>query len=170
MGKPKSSLQQDELSPSTLPSDHTIVKLGAAQGSGNYLSHDSEAVERLVELSGRVKRSKIIITRGKYPWCLQYLLRGAQRLMHIGDFAFVRLYPADPEGGKSKLMGEIVAMISSRDVKSWRKTGEWYVPSSSSGPRLTDEKAGWIRRACSSGGTGGNTLRIGGRGAWEWVR
>lgn len=65
MGKPKSSLQQDELSPSSLPSDHTVVKLGQAQGSGNYLSHDSEGVERLVELSGRVKRSKIIITRGE---------------------------------------------------------------------------------------------------------
>jgi hypothetical protein len=64
MGKPKSSLQQDDLTPSTLPSDHTIVKLGAAQGSGNYLSLDAEGTERLVELSGRVKRSKVIITRG----------------------------------------------------------------------------------------------------------
>jgi hypothetical protein len=64
MGKPKSSLQQDELTPSTLASDHTIVKLGQAQGSGNYLSHDAEGIERLVELSGRVKRSKVIITRG----------------------------------------------------------------------------------------------------------
>lgn len=65
MGKPKSSLQQDDLTPSTLPADHTIVKLGAAQGSGNYLSLDAEGGERLVELSGRVKRSKIIITRGE---------------------------------------------------------------------------------------------------------
>ena len=64
MGKPKSGLQQDDLTPSTLPSDHTIVKLGAAQGSGNYMSLDAEGNERLVELSGRVKRSKIIITRG----------------------------------------------------------------------------------------------------------
>jgi len=64
MGKPKSSLQQDDLTPSTLPADHTIVKLGTAQGSSNYLSRDAEGTERLVELSGRVKRSKIIITRG----------------------------------------------------------------------------------------------------------
>jgi hypothetical protein len=64
MGKPKSSLQQDDLTPSTLPTDHTIVKLGTAQGSNNYLSTDAEGTERLVELSGRVKRSKVIITRG----------------------------------------------------------------------------------------------------------
>jgi hypothetical protein len=25
-------------------------------------------------------------------------------------------------------MGEIVGVISGRDVKTWRKTGEWYVP------------------------------------------
>lgn len=66
MGKPKSSLQQDDLTPSTLPADHTIVKLGTAQGSSNYLSKDAEGTERLVELSGRVKRSKIIITRGTF--------------------------------------------------------------------------------------------------------
>lgn len=64
MGKPKSGLQQDDLSPSTLPADHTIVKLGTAQGSGNYQSTDADGLERLVELSGRVKRSKVIVTRG----------------------------------------------------------------------------------------------------------
>lgn len=65
MGKPKSGLQQDDLTPSTLPADHTVVQLGAAQGSGNYLSLDSTGAERLVELSGRVKRSKVIVTRGE---------------------------------------------------------------------------------------------------------
>lgn len=127
MGKPKSSLQQDELSPSTLPSDHTIVKLGQAQGSGNYLSHDSDGVERLVELSGRVKRSKIIITRGQCRFFFENRIKSGNRRVADGpgDFAFVRLYLANPDGDKSKLMGEIVGMISSRDVKSWRKSGEW---------------------------------------------
>ena len=81
MGKPKSGLQQDDLTPSTLPSDHTIVKLGAAQGSGNYMSSDAEGNERLVELSGRVKRSKIIITRGMSSTILQvsYPTKGDDR-------------------------------------------------------------------------------------------
>lgn len=85
MGKPKSSLQQDDLTPSTLPADHTIVKLGTAQGSNNYLSVDAEGTERLVELSGRVKRSKVIITRGVSGY---YVI--SKRLMLI--YRRIRIY------------------------------------------------------------------------------
>jgi hypothetical protein len=54
------------------------------------------------------------------------------------------LYAAEPEGSKSKLMGEIVGVISGRDVKTWRKTGEWYVPVVQFKViRLTDRPAGF---------------------------
>jgi CBS domain-containing protein len=41
-------------------------------------------------------------------------------------------------------MGEIVGLISGRDVKTWRKTGEWYVPMVLFKViRLTDRPAGF---------------------------
>ena len=54
--------------PLSLPPDHTLVQLATAQGSGNYLSVDPDGEERLVEVSTKVKRAKVLIVKGE-PGC-----------------------------------------------------------------------------------------------------
>ena len=54
-----------EHTPLSLPPDHTLVQLATAQGSGNYLSVDPDGEERLVEVSTKVKRAKVLIVKGE---------------------------------------------------------------------------------------------------------
>ena len=62
---------------------------------------------------------------------------------NIGDFAIIRLFPPSPADLKpkmsginhndnnhetrQKLLGEVVSMVDNKDVKMWKKAGEWYV-------------------------------------------
>lgn len=66
MGKPKSALPDTSYTPSTLPPAHIVVQLGPPQGSGNFTCTDADGVERLVEIGGKVKRSKVLVTRGEW--------------------------------------------------------------------------------------------------------
>ncbi|ORX36013.1 hypothetical protein BD324DRAFT_682153 [Kockovaella imperatae] len=107
MGRPKAPV--NDLSPSTLPPDHKLVMIGIPRGSGNFECVDPEGEERLVEVGTKLKKM-VLITRG--------------------DFGFIRIFPPSPEPsksskGKSRLVGEIVSMISAKEVKAWKKSGEW---------------------------------------------
>ena len=50
-----------------------------------------------------------------------------------GDFAIVRLFPPNPDPkaaekekeNKGALAGEIIHVASNKDVKDWKRAGEW---------------------------------------------
>lgn len=45
-----------------------------------------------------------------------------------GDFAIVKLFPRGPTEKEDKpnaLVGEVVYLATSKDVKDWKKAGEW---------------------------------------------
>lgn len=56
-------------------------------------------------------------------------MRGCAVLI-IGDFAIVSLFPLGPSGKEEKagaLVGEVIYVASNKDVKDWKKAGEWCV-------------------------------------------
>ncbi|WOO83607.1 S1-like domain-containing protein [Vanrija pseudolonga] len=89
-----------EYSPASLPEDHRLVKLGPPQGSGNFTCTDTDGVERLVEMPGKVRR-------------VSYAARGS--------FAFIKLFPESD----ARLAGEIVHVVQGTEIKAWRRAGEW---------------------------------------------
>ena len=47
-----------------------------------------------------------------------------------GDYAIVKLFPPGPGKDEAKdggLAGEIIYVATTRDVKDWKKAGEWCV-------------------------------------------
>ena len=54
-------------------------------------------------------------------------------LCFAGDFAIVRLFPSSPEPKagstqrKSRLAGEIISLLTSKEIKDFKKAGEWCV-------------------------------------------
>ena len=111
MGRPKPSVAETSYSPQSLPDSHIIVQLGPPRGSSQFISTDPEQTERLVELSQRLKRSGMLAQRG--------------------DFGVVNLYAVDPKaeaGGKAKgVEGEVVCVWTEKEVRAFRRGGEWYV-------------------------------------------
>lgn len=93
-------------SPTSLPPDHLLVHLGPPQGSNNFSSIDPTGTSRLVELSSKLR------TRGA-------------TLVARGDFAFIKLFPVDPKGGEERLVGEIVKVLSGKEVRDFKRSGEW---------------------------------------------
>lgn len=97
-----------DYTPKTLPSDHLLVHLGPPQGSNNFTSVDPSGTPRLVELSAKLRtRNAVLVARG--------------------DFAFVKLFPADPKGGEERLVGEIIQVLSGKEVRDFKRGGEWLV-------------------------------------------
>lgn len=98
-----------DLSPTSLPPDHRLVLLGPRQGSNNFTSTDPQGVSRLVELGSKLRgRGAVLVARG--------------------DYAFVKLFPPDPKGkgdGEGRLVGEIVQVLSDKEVREFKKAGEW---------------------------------------------
>ncbi|WVN85385.1 uncharacterized protein L203_100530 [Cryptococcus depauperatus CBS 7841] len=88
-----------------LPSSHHLVRLGAPQGSNNYLCVDAEGIERLVEVSKPLKRNKML-----------FIMRG--------DFAVINLFPTVADE-KTRLVGEILHILDKGDVKEWKKSENW---------------------------------------------
>lgn len=97
-----------DFTPTSLPADHLLVHLGPPQGSNNFSSVDTTGTPRLVELSSKLRgRGAVLVARG--------------------DFAFVKLFPADPKGGEERLVGEIVQVLSGKEVRDFKRSGEWLV-------------------------------------------
>lgn len=93
-------------SPTSLPQDHLLVHLGPPQGSNNFTSVDPSGTPRLVELSSKLRvRNAVLVARG--------------------DFAFVKLFPVDPKGGEERLVGEIIKVLSGKEVRDFKRSGEW---------------------------------------------
>lgn len=94
--------------PNSLPPDHFLVHLGPPTGSNNFRSTDPKGTERLVELSSKLR------TRGS-------------TLVARGDFAIIKLFPPDPSGKEKeeKLSGEIVKVLSGKEVRDYKRGGEW---------------------------------------------
>ena len=111
MGRPKPSVVETAYSPSSLPPSHIIVQLGPPRGSSQFTSTCPEGTERLVELSPRLKRSGMLAQRG--------------------DFGVVGLYAIDPKAaaaGKAKgVEGEVVAVWTEKEVRGFKRNGEWCV-------------------------------------------
>ena len=133
---------ENEFSPSTLPPDHRLVMIGIPRGSGNFECIDPEGEERLVEVGTKLKKM-VLITRGESLGERNGVLGVNEGL---GDFGFIRIFPPSPEPskgtpmGKSNLVGEIVSMISSKEVKAWKKAGEWYAAHHLRWPSLTGNR------------------------------
>ncbi|OCF30409.1 hypothetical protein I317_04401 [Kwoniella heveanensis CBS 569] len=87
-----------------LPADQHLVQLTSPQGSNNFLCVDTKDVERLVEISSKLRRIKTLI-----------VMRG--------DFAIISLYPTTEKGGR--LVGEIVHILDKGDIREWKKSGYW---------------------------------------------
>ncbi|EAL21769.1 hypothetical protein CNBC4710 [Cryptococcus deneoformans B-3501A] len=101
---PRKQAPQQSYAP-PLPHSHSLVQLGAPQGSNNFLCKDALGEERLVEISKSLKRMKgLIVMRG--------------------DYAVIRLFPTAPEESV-RLVGEIVYILEKGDVKEWKRAGEW---------------------------------------------
>ncbi|KAK4688339.1 putative RNA-binding protein EIF1AD, partial [Tremellales sp. Uapishka_1] len=100
MGRPQPPVSS--YSPSNLPSDQRLVRLGPPQGSNAFLSTDAEAIERLVEMPTKLRR-----------------------VVHAsrGCFAIIQLFPASAE--PERLVGEIISIVSPSEMKSWKRGGEW---------------------------------------------
>ncbi|WVW82364.1 hypothetical protein I302_104371 [Kwoniella bestiolae CBS 10118] len=88
-----------------LPKDQYLVHLLSPQGSNNWLCEDPNAVERLVEVSSKLRRIKSLI-----------IMRG--------DFAIISLFPSGPDKG-GRLVGEILHIMDKGDIKEWKKAGAW---------------------------------------------
>ncbi|RXK36131.1 hypothetical protein M231_06622 [Tremella mesenterica] len=97
---PRPRLPSPEYTPSSLPPNIILAKLSSPRGSGNWVCHSPDGIERLVEISTRVKRSKVILVKG--------------------DFTYVNLFPP---GGK--VVGEIIVVLEKNQVKGYKKSGEW---------------------------------------------
>ncbi|OWZ65506.1 hypothetical protein AYX14_06210 [Cryptococcus neoformans] len=118
---PRKQAPQQSYAP-PLPQSHTLVQLGAPQGSNNFLCKDALGGERLVEISKSLKRMKgLIVMRG--------------------DYAIIKLFPTAPEENV-RLVGEIVYILEKGDVKEWKRAGHWPPSFSADGLRsqLTEEK------------------------------
>ncbi|WVF70508.1 hypothetical protein IAT40_005298 [Kwoniella sp. CBS 6097] len=87
-----------------LPADQHLVQLTSPQGSNNFLCVDTNDVERLVEISSKLRRIKTLI-----------VMRG--------DFAIISLYPTAEKSGR--LVGEIVHILDKGDIREWKKSGHW---------------------------------------------
>nr|ODN79103.1 hypothetical protein L203_06081 [Cryptococcus depauperatus CBS 7841] len=104
-----------------LPSSHHLVRLGAPQGSNNYLCVDAEGIERLVEVSKPLKRNKMLfIMRGMI--FQDYNVLQLDRI--TGDFAVINLFPTVADE-KTRLVGEILHILDKGDVKEWKKSENW---------------------------------------------
>lgn len=97
---PRLQAQDAPYSPSEAPSGVVIVRLGAPTGSNNFNSTGADGIERLVELPAKIRKLTL-----------------ASR----GMFAFVQLF----DDSDSRVAGEVTHVISSQEIKAWRKTGEW---------------------------------------------
>lgn len=125
---PRKQAPQQSYAP-PLPQSHTLVQLGAPQGSNNFLCKDALGGERLVEISKSLKRMKgLIVMRG-----ISSFLRkaGAWRWQYLqnyfeGDYAIIKLFPTAPEENV-RLVGEIVYILEKGDVKEWKRAGQWWV-------------------------------------------
>ncbi|WWC86303.1 uncharacterized protein L201_001176 [Kwoniella dendrophila CBS 6074] len=89
-----------------LPSDQHLVVLSSPQGSNNWLCKDTKDVERLVEVSSKLRRIKSLI-----------IMRG--------DFAIISLWPQSSEEKGGRLVGEILHILDKSDIKEWKKAGAW---------------------------------------------
>ncbi|CAK9785162.1 hypothetical protein CC85DRAFT_284255 [Cutaneotrichosporon oleaginosum] len=96
--RPK-AVPSTDYTPSTLPADHHLVRLGGPQGS-NQFATEIEGEPELVDMPARVRRTAF-----------------AAR----GSFAIVQLYPKVDD----RVAGEIVHIVTGAEVKAWRKVGEW---------------------------------------------
>ncbi|EIW72436.1 hypothetical protein TREMEDRAFT_58598 [Tremella mesenterica DSM 1558] len=105
---PRPRLPSPEYTPSSLPPNIILTRLFSPRGSGNWVCHSPDGIERLVEISTRVKRSKVILVKG------DVLDRRS------GDFSYVNLFPP---GGK--VVGEIIVVLEKNQVKGYKKSGEW---------------------------------------------
>lgn len=99
---PRLQAPEAPYTPSEAPKDVVIVRLGAPTGSNNFNSVDADGIERLVELPAKIRK---------------------MTLASRGMFAFVQLF----EQSDSRVAGEVTHVITSQEIKSWRKSGEWYV-------------------------------------------
>jgi hypothetical protein len=54
---PRNQAAEAPYTPSTLPEQHIVVRLGPPQGSSNFVCSDPAGVERLVELPNKIKRT-----------------------------------------------------------------------------------------------------------------
>jgi hypothetical protein len=109
MGRPKPSVAETSYTPSTLPPSHIIVQLGPPRGSSQFTSLDPDHVERLVELNPKLKRSGMLAQRG--------------------DFGVVNLYAVDPKAKAGAGKGVEGEVWTEREVKGFKRGGEWYVSS-----------------------------------------
>ncbi|GMK59724.1 hypothetical protein CspeluHIS016_0803300 [Cutaneotrichosporon spelunceum] len=98
---PPRSRPKADYTPSTLPADHYLVRLGAPQGS-NQFATEIAGEPKLVDMPARVRRTA-------------FAARGA--------FAIVQLYPASDSD--DRVAGEIVHVVTGTEVREWRKAGEW---------------------------------------------
>lgn len=99
---PRQQAQDAPYTPNEAPEDVIIVRLGAPTGSNNFNSTGADGVERLVELPAKIRK---------------------MTLASRGMFAFVQLF----EQSDTRVAGEVTHVISPQEIKSWRKTGEWWV-------------------------------------------